>query len=116
MKAVGLLFAFALSSCSLVSPCERFPSSYEVSDPLTIPEIEARSLEDHKSYERKDVPSVPFGFINNKWEAFKARIGPGETLVHFKSDAASWQQLHGREGYARVKGECVQATIVSKVS
>lgn len=65
-----------------------------VSEPLDVADIERSELAElHDA--APDVPRVPFGFAQNKWETFKARMQPGDALVAVSGK--SWQ------GYAIVR-------------
>lgn len=52
---------------------------------------------------RAQILLKPFGFQNDKWEALKARMLPGDELWTFASSAESWQALAGRAGIALVR-------------
>ncbi len=66
---------------------------------LTIAEIEAANFPDDDGR----VPHVPFGFANDKWLAFKAKMQPGDKIVDFATSPESWENLAGRAGYALVR-------------
>jgi hypothetical protein len=55
---------------------------------------------------------VPFGFINARWEEFKAGIRPGDELWEFSSPDRSWKDLAGRAGFCIVRqGRIIDAII-----
>jgi hypothetical protein len=55
---------------------------------------------------------VPFGFINARWEKFKAGIRPGDELWEFSSSRRSWEDLAGRAGFCIVRqGRIIDAII-----
>jgi hypothetical protein len=55
---------------------------------------------------------VPFGFINARWEKFKAGIRIGDELWEFESPGESWVDLSGRAGLCIVrKGRIIDAII-----
>jgi len=55
---------------------------------------------------------VPFGFINARWEKFKAVIRIGDELWEFESPAESWEKLAGRAGFCIVReGRIIDAII-----
>jgi hypothetical protein len=83
---------------------------------MTVVEIEEESLKRLSASPRADVPKVPFGFQNEKWLAFKARIEEGDHLVKYRSEPASWKRLMGEEGYARLRGRCVKDKIITLVN
>lgn len=70
-------------------------------------------LDDHP---RADVLRRPFGFQNERWEALKAQMRPGDELWEFCSDPASWDSLMGRAGYELRRDGIVVATIVSRLN
>ena len=85
-------------------PCETFASTDEVSEPLTIAEIEREDMAtlSEKLELRSDYPPVPFGFINAKWVAFTAKFQPGDKIVSYSTDRRSWKHLAGEAGYALI--------------
>lgn len=70
------------------------------SGPITVAQVEAEWLRDRPEslMTRPDMPQEPFGFVNDRWEEFKAGLRHGDTLVQFSTDRASWENLAGREG------------------
>lgn len=55
---------------------------------------------------------VPFGFINARWEKFKAEIRNGDELWVFESPGESWEKLAGRTGFCIVReGRIIDAII-----
>ena len=59
------------------------------------------------------VPHVPFGFMNDRWEEFKAQVQEGDKIVAFSSDAESWVQMCGREGYHLVRDKGIVTEIIT---
>lgn len=53
--------------------------------------------------ERLGPEPVVFGFINDEWEEFKARIQDGDELWEFSSPPESWERLAGRSGLCIVR-------------
>ena len=55
---------------------------------------------------------VPFGFINARWEKFKAGIRIEDELWEFESPGESWEKLAGRAGFCIVReGRIIDAII-----
>ena len=55
---------------------------------------------------------VPFGFINARWEKFKAGIRIEDELWEFESSGESWEKLAGRAGFCIVReGRIIDAII-----
>ena len=54
--------------------------------PLTITQIEQKSLEEMRESSRKDLPQVPFGFINDQWKKLKSQYKDGDELYFFGSE------------------------------
>jgi hypothetical protein len=46
---------------------------------------------------------VPFGYLNERWQALLARMQEGDELWEFCSSPESWAHLAGREGIALVR-------------
>ena len=90
--------------------------SVEIIGPLTIEEVEKESLDKLSKSSRKDIPKVPFGFINNRWNDFKSKYKDGDEIYYFSSDEKSWNGLYGREGYALIRNEKVVLVIITILS
>jgi hypothetical protein len=74
---------------------------------LTVQEIEAEhSVRD----ERLGPDPVPFGFINDQWQALIAQMQPGDELWEWSTSPESWANLAGRAGIALVRnGEVIDS-------
>ncbi len=59
---------------------------------------------------------VPFGFINDDWEKFKAGMRPGDELWEFESPPPSWADLAGRAGLCIVREGRIIATILTRMN
>jgi hypothetical protein len=79
----------------------------------TIEEVEAASMV--RDPELGPDP-VPFGFINDKWQALLAQMQPGDELWEFSSSQESWQALAGRAGFAVVRNGKVIASMVTMMN
>ncbi|MDT8303447.1 MAG: hypothetical protein RQ760_18350 [Sedimentisphaerales bacterium] len=90
--------------------------SVEIKGPLTIEEVEKESLDELSISSRKDIPKVPFGFNNNRWNNFKSKYKDGDEIYYFSSDENSWDGLYGREGYALIRNEKVVLVIITILS
>lgn len=116
-----LLLILLVSTCALAEAapasksCGTFPSSYSVSSPLTIEEIEKHEMQKLTAMleRREDLPKVPFAFMHGKWLSFKSRLRPGDEIVAFSSGERSWQHLAGEMGYAMMRAGCVIETLVT---
>ena len=79
-----------------------------VSSPMTVEEIEQSSLEQLREFykdpnARKDIPMVPFGFANYKWNEFKSKVQQGDEIRKISTPKEYWQRLAGWEGYVLVR-------------
>ena len=83
----------------------------EVSGPLTIEEIEEKSMEEIAQCEH--CPQVPFGYENDTWVALKKQYQAGGIFFYFRTNNATWNNLAGREGYALVQGDQVIGVIIT---
>ena len=72
-----------------------------------------KAEQDHLVTDKRLGPKpVPFGFINARWEKFKAGIRTGDELWEFKSSDESWEKLAGRAGFCIVReGRVIDAII-----
>ena len=77
----------------------------------TFADAERRSLAEMSQCAR--CPQVPFGYINDKWVAFKAMYRDGDCLVYFRSGKRSWDGLFGREGYALFRDDGIIAVFIT---
>jgi hypothetical protein len=54
----------------------------------------------------------PFGALNAKWEALKARMQPNDELWTFSSPPRTWEDLAGRAGVALVRdGQAIEIIV-----
>jgi len=60
--------------------------------------------------------AVPFGFMNERWKAFIARMIEGDELWEFTSPADTWQNLCGRQGIAIVRNGEVLSNLVTEMN
>jgi len=102
--------------CELISERFGLGFSVEIKGPLTIAEVENESLENLSKTDRKDIPKVPFGFMNDRWNQFKSKYQEGDELYFFTSDEKSWAALYGRQGYAIVRKNQIINVIVTRLS
>lgn len=125
MKKIAV-WALVLIAAVLVAPCglcqEISPSAPATNQVLkdVIPKgwlkkkttIE-KAEQDHLVTDKRLGPKpVPFGFINDRWEKFKAGIRIGDELWEFVSPAESWDKLAGRAGFCIVRqGRIIDAII-----
>jgi len=91
----------------------------QIKGPLTLKQVEEESIkeieQDRKDL-RPDIPLVPYGFINDKWNELKGKYENGDELYYFKSDPMSWSGLYGREGHVLIRETRVIAMIFLSVS
>jgi len=85
------------------------------SAPLSIAEIEQKSLEELK-VDSSRVPQLPFGFANGDWEEFKAQVKPGDEILRVCSSPDSWASLAGWEGLVLVRDGIIIASITETIS
>lgn len=85
------------------------------SEPVTVEEIESRSLAELRKT-NGHAPMVPFGGRNAAWEDFKAHVQPGDQIVYFRSPQDTWEGLYGRAGYALVREGVVVHAILTLVN
>ena len=122
------IFRISLAGVALIAACvlpveshsepstEYRPESFEkyqsggwyVSSPMTAEEIEQSALEQLKEFyrgsnTRKDIPMVPFGFANYKWNEFKSKVQQGDEIRKISAPKEYWQRLEGWEGYVLVR-------------
>jgi hypothetical protein len=58
----------------------------------------------------------PFGYLNDQWEAMKAKLQPGDELYRFSSSRESWAHLAGRAGIALVRQGNIIATVITMMN
>jgi hypothetical protein len=85
----------------------------------TVAELEAANTlrpdqlsESDRTGPRASIMLKPFAFLNDKWEALKARMQPGDELWTFASSPQSWRDLAGRAGIALVRnGQIIERLV-----
>jgi hypothetical protein len=87
---------------------------WEIRGPLMIEQVEQESLDNIKKY--PDVPQVPFGYINDKWNALKSKYKDGDEFFYYLSDPLSWNYLRGESGYILIRQNKVVGKIVGIIS
>ena len=90
-----------------------FPADWLV-EQVTVAQAEAANpgIRDER-VERNPNAAKPFGFNNEKWEALKALMKPGDELWIFSTPAESWQNLAGRRGIVLLRDGKAIAEIVT---
>lgn len=91
------------NQCDPSIVASHFDEPVEVTGPFSLEQIEVREMTEITVDDQKEI--LPFGYINSDWEAFKAKVLAGDCLFFFRSDDASWEALHGREGYILFRGQ-----------
>ncbi len=74
-----------------------------IEGPLTIEQIEQESFERIKTSSRSDVPQVPFGFENDKWNKLKSQYKDGDEFYFFALDPRSSPSYYGTSGYVLIR-------------
>jgi hypothetical protein len=75
--------------------------SWSIRGPLTIAQVEQESLEEIRKY--PDVPQVPFGYENDKWDKLKSQYKDGDEFYFFSSNERSYVFPHGTAGYVLIR-------------
>jgi hypothetical protein len=91
----------------------KFPADWLV-EKITVAEAEAAhpGIRDERLRRFPDA-ARPFGFNNQKWEALKSTMQPGDELWIFCSSAESWKDLAGRRGIVLLRNGQAIAEIVT---
>lgn len=108
MLSKFFVFVALIALCtgsSVADECKKIASHWEVSEPLSLVEVEQASLE--KMRRNPDAPQVPFGYINEDWNRFKEQFTDGDVLLFVSMDAPP-DVPHGYTGYVRMRDGCVQ--------
>ncbi|MDX1444269.1 MAG: hypothetical protein R3270_10945 [Gammaproteobacteria bacterium] len=129
-KRIALLliaFAFGCASCSVernsadsisnkkqlrnglpISSENFFQGEVEVVGPLSVDQVEQRSLERiHDIAKRQlDIPRIPFGYLNGKWVEMRSLFQPGDELYEFVASEHSPNiaKNYATRGIALVRG------------
>jgi hypothetical protein len=85
------------------------PALSDLSEQITIPEIEARAM---ASDPLGAVPAAPFGHMNWKWEEFKAELAPDAAVWRF---SCIWGGSHVHGGYASVARKRIGRFILTSI-
>jgi hypothetical protein len=88
------------------------------SEPLSVQEVEQRGLDDVRksAVDDRNIPQVPFGFMNKEWVEMKSKIKPGDRLVAFNTPKEYWDNLAGMKGYALIRGEILVDVLITVVN
>ena len=86
--------------------------SYALDNLITRKTVE--ELEAEHTY--PEVSGKPFGDDNDRWEALKAKIHPGDELWTFCTSKASWAALAGRAGIVLLRDGKVVDKIITMMS
>jgi hypothetical protein len=70
---------------------------------LTIEQIEQKSLERIRMSPSPDVPQVPFGYENDKWNKLKSQYKDGDEFYFFALDPRSSPSYYGTSGYVLIR-------------
>ena len=84
---------------------------YTVSNAPAIADLERESLKEMKGYAPR-VPQIPFGFNNARWEAFKAKMKPGDVIFRVRSS----QEDGWWEGLILVRGDIIIDELVESIT
>jgi hypothetical protein len=93
-NALKYLFVSLLALCAQSAHCESCTpvpkNMHLISGPYTVAAVESKSIKDLP----KDVPAVPFGYINEHWESLKKQLAKGDEIWEYewaatKSDSDS---------------------------
>ncbi len=82
---------------------------WRISAPVSVDEAEEKALRDIEIARRtnKNIPLVPFGYQQSKWEGFKKLLKKDEKLIFISSPESHWKKLRGTEGYAIIRNNKV---------
>jgi hypothetical protein len=76
-----------------------------------------KAEQDHLVTDKRLGPKpVPFGFINARWEKFKAGFRVGDELWEYESPAKSWEDLAGQAGLCIVREGRIIDTIITRMN
>jgi len=60
--------------------------------------------------------TLPFGFINKRWEELKSLYKEGDCILFFRSSEQSWKSLSGLEAYVLIRNGELIYVLVSQIS
>lgn len=74
----------------------------------TVAQIERFALSQIDAARRElpgiDIPRMPFGKENYRWEEFKRALRPGDEIWEFQSPQELWDQGQGKVGFVALRG------------
>ncbi len=96
----------------------QYASTAEVRGPLSVGQVEEELLRSTLEWIvneglRPDKLQVPFGFMNDRWQSFKAQLRGMDQIYYYISDKDSWAVLCGSAGYALIREGLVIDTFVT---
>lgn len=74
---------------------------WEIKGPFTIEQIEQKALE--RIRESPDVPQVPFGYDNDKWNELKSQYKDGDEFYLYSLDPRDSPSYYGTAGYVLIR-------------
>jgi hypothetical protein len=93
---------------------ELYGSDVDFSGPLSIRKVEKENLVSIEKEGKKE--TLPFGFLNDKWNEIKSKIIKGDKIFKFTTNPESWENLAGREGFIVLRGNMVIGTIITSMN
>jgi hypothetical protein len=78
---------------------------------ITLEEAEANPIRIRETGEMR-----VFGYMNDRWERFKAAMLPGDELYRFSTSPESWEHLAGRSGIALVRNGEIVGKLVTRMN
>jgi hypothetical protein len=83
-------------------------TGWAIRGPLTIGQVEQETLEEIRKY--PDVPQVPFGYKNDKWNKLKSKYKDGDEFYFFS--LRSTPNHYGTAGYVLIRDNQIVGMIV----
>jgi len=82
---------------------------WSISKPITVDKVEQDSfLEIQKAKKQvHELPLVPFGYQQERWEGFKALLKENEKIYLISAPDRDWENIRGTKGYAIIRNEKV---------
>jgi hypothetical protein len=99
-----------------VSAPETIPRAWFTAK-VTVAQIERESVQQIRRLKLQvpglEVPEVPFGTENARWQEFRDTLFAGDEIWEFNSPPELWETGQGRTGFVALRGGLIVSSIIS---
>ena len=96
-----------------------YPYAFDIRGPLTLRQLEEELMKDYAAWRKRvgdSVGTFQDSALGEEYARLKDKYREGDELYFFKSDARSWNELHGNEGYVLVRQNAIVHIMMRSIS